>query len=123
MGPARHNIFTIISLFTARESTLENIPQPMSAKPGSDKRIKDKNDIHTGSSLLFTSRISGRGYRNGPICLSVCLCFCVSVSDLSAELFEVWPRNLPQGLTFKISWTSFEVRVIGQRSRSHGRET
>ncbi len=36
---------------------------------------------------IFPSRISGRGYKIGPICLSVCLsvcvCVCVCVSQLS----------------------------------------
>ena len=28
---------------------------------------------------LFTSRVSGRGYKNGAVCVCVCLCVCVSV--------------------------------------------
>ncbi len=67
---------------------------------------------------LIPSRVSGRGYKIGPVCLSVCVCVCASVSSLTAEPFDVRTRNLVQALTLTISWMSSKVKVIGQRSRS-----
>ena len=56
--------------------------------------------------------------------LSVCVCLfvCLSVSTLTGEPFNVWPRYLVQGLTLMTSWTCFMVKVIGQRSRSSGQK-
>ena len=65
---------------------------------------------------IFTSRVSGRGYRNGAV--SVCL----FVSALKAELFDIWSRNLVQGLKLIMSRTGLLVKVIGQRSRSCGQK-
>ncbi len=53
----------------------------------------------------------------------VCLCVCLFVSTLTAELFDIWPRNLVQRLTLIISRTTLLVKVIGQRSRSRGKKT
>ena len=72
---------------------------------------------------LITSRVSGRGYRNGAVCVSVCLCVCQLVSTLTAERIDILSRNLAQGLTLMESWTSLMVNVKGQRSRSPGHET
>ena len=69
-------------------------------------------------SILFTSRVSGQGYRNGPVCVCVCPC----VNTLVAEALHLWSRNLVQGLTLMISRTSSMVKVIGQRSRSQGQK-
>ncbi len=63
---------------------------------------------------LFTSHVSSRNYKNWAVFVPVW----VSVSTVTAELFEVRSRNLVQGLTLIISWTSSMVKVIGQRSRS-----
>ena len=68
--------------------------------------------------IFFTSRVSGRGYKNGSVCGCVCVSVCVCVNTLMAELFDIWSPNLVQGLTLIISWTSLILRVIGQRSRS-----
>ncbi len=59
---------------------------------------------------LFTSRVSGRGYKNG----AVCVCVCQSVSTLTAELFDVRSPNLVQGLILITSRTSSMVKVKGQ---------
>ncbi len=32
---------------------------------------------------IFPSRVSGRGYKIGPVCLCVCVCACVCLSALS----------------------------------------
>ena len=68
--------------------------------------------------MLFTSRVSGRGYRNGAVCVSVCVCecvcVCVFVSALTAESFDIWSPNLVQGLTLIISRTSVLVKVKDQ---------
>ena len=52
----------------------------------------------------------------------VCGCVCLFVSTLTAELFDIWSRNLVQRLTLIISRTSLLVKVIGQRSRSRGKK-
>ncbi len=72
---------------------------------------------------FVTSRVSGRGYKNGAVCVCVCVCVCASVSALTADPFDIWSRNLVQGLTLMTSWTSLLVKVIGQRSRSRGQKT
>ncbi len=36
---------------------------------------------------IFPSRVSGRGYKIGPVC--VCVCVCPSVSALTDEPFEI----------------------------------
>ncbi len=56
------------------------------------------------------------------VCVCVCVSVCLSVSALTAEPFSVRSRNLVQGLTLIISWTSSKVKVIGQRSRSQGQK-
>ncbi len=76
----------------------------------------------TGASWLFTSRISGLGYKNCPVHLCVCLSACLFVIVLMAELFDIWSQNLVQGLTLMISWTSLMVKAMGQRSRSPGQK-
>ena len=63
---------------------------------------------------IITSRVSGRGYKNGAVCLSV--------STLTAEPFGVGSWNLVQGLTLIISLTSSTVKVKGRRSRSLGQK-
>ncbi len=63
---------------------------------------------------IFPSRVSGRGYKIGP----VCLCVCQLVSSLTAEPFNLGSRNWAQRLTLMIPWPSLMVKVIGQRSRS-----
>ena len=63
--------------------------------------------------LIFTSRVSGSGHKNGPVRL--CVCVYPSVSAFMAELFgHIWSRNSVQGLTLIISWTSLMVKVKGQ---------
>ena len=52
--------------------------------------------------------------------LSVCLCFCVSVNALKAELFDVQTPNLVKALTLIICQMSSKVKVIGHRSKSPG---
>ncbi len=46
--------------------------------------------------------------------MCVCVSVCLSVSALTAEPFGIRSRNLVQGLTLIISWTSSKVKVIGQ---------
>ncbi len=65
---------------------------------------------------IFPSLVSGRGYKISP----VCLCVCLLVSALTAEPFDIRTQNLVEALTLIISRMSFEVKVIGQRSRSPG---
>ncbi len=77
---------------------------------------------HKSSQHIFTSRVSGRGYRNGPVCVSVCVCVCQCVNTLMPEALNLWSRNLVQGLTLMISRRSSMVTVIGQRSRSQGQK-
>ena len=54
------------------------------------------------------------------VCVCVCVCVCVwvgvclFVSALTAEPFDIWSRDLVQGLTLIISRTSLLVKVIGQ---------
>ncbi len=38
---------------------------------------------------LIPSRVSGRGYKIGPVCLCVCVSVCHLVGALTAELFDV----------------------------------
>ena len=57
---------------------------------------------HTGLYILITYRISGQGNRIGPVCLSVFLSVCASVSTLTAACSEVtkglWGKgNLQHG--------------------------
>ncbi len=59
----------------------------------------------------------------GLVRLCVCLGVCLFVSTLTAVPFDIWSRNLVQGLTLMISWTSPMVNIIGQRSRSPGQKT
>ena len=48
------------------------------------------------------------------VCVCVCLSVCLFVSALTAEPFDIGSRNLAQGLTVMISWTSSMVKVKGQ---------
>ena len=41
------------------------------------------------SANFIPSRVSGRGYKIGPVCLFICLFVCPSVSALTAEPFEL----------------------------------
>ncbi len=70
--------------------------------------------------VIFPSRVSGRGYQIGAICLSVCRCVCVcaSVSSLTSEPFDLRTQNLVHALTMMISQMSSKVKVIGLRSWS-----
>ena len=72
------------------------------------------------SSTLFTSRVSGRGNRIGPVFPSFRLSVCQFVSALMAEPFGVPTQRLVWGLTLMKSRPSLIVNVIGQRSRSQG---
>ncbi len=74
---------------------------------------------HQNDSSFFTSRVSGRGYKNGGVCVCVCQC----VNTLTAEPIGIHSQNLVQGLTFMKSRTSLMVKVIGQRSGSPGQKT
>ncbi len=38
--------------------------------------------------FVIPSRVSGRGYKIGPVCLCVCACVCLSVSALTLEPFK-----------------------------------
>ena len=67
-----------------------------------------------GKRISFPSRVSCRGYKIGPVCVSVCLL----VSALTVEPFELQTWNLAETLSLIISRTSSKVKVIGQRSRS-----
>ena len=58
-------------------------------------------------STLFPSSISGRGYKIGPVC--------VSVSERSYT-WTVWCRNLEFGAG--VDFDNISDKVIGQRSRS-----
>ncbi len=65
---------------------------------------------------FIPSRVSGRGYKIGPVCPSVCVC--LLVSSLTAEPFGLGPQNLVLRMSLVISQPSSKVKVIGQRSRS-----
>ena len=53
--------------------------------------------------LFIPSRVSGRGYKIGPVCLLV--------STLTAELLEVRTHNLAYGSTLMPSRMSSKVKV------------
>ncbi len=59
--------------------------------------------------LFITTRIISWGNRISPICLSICYSY-------------IWTRNLVAILTLINSSPSSMVKVIGQRSRSHGQK-
>ena len=65
---------------------------------------------------FITSRVSGRGHKDGASCgcVSVCLSVCQCANAPMAEAIDVWSQNLVQGLTFVTSWTSLMVKVKGQ---------
>ncbi len=58
---------------------------------------------------IFPSRVSGQGYRIGPVCVSVY----VSVSDLPAEPF----KNLQELLTLTTTWMSSKIKIKEGTSR------
>ncbi len=60
--------------------------------------------------LLLPPVVIGWGYRNGAVRL--CVCICLPISALTAELFDVLSRYLVQGLTLMISWMSLMVKAI-----------
>ncbi len=70
--------------------------------------------------MFIPSRVSGRGYKIGPVCLCVRPCVCLLVSALTAEPFDIQTRNLVEALTLIISRMSSKIKVICQRSRSPG---
>ncbi len=72
---------------------------------------------------LFPSRVSGRGYKMGPVCVCVCVRVRLLVSALTDEPIDVQTQNSAEELTLTISRTSSKVKVIGQRSRSLGWKT
>ncbi len=72
---------------------------------------------------MIPSRVSGRGYKIGPVRLCVCVCVCSSVSTLMAEPFDIRAQNLASTIICIISRMSLMIRVIGQRSRSPGQKT
>ena len=57
-----------------------------------------------GSGGVFSSRVSGRGYKTCPVCQSA----------LMAKPFDLGSRNLAQGLTSMKSQPNLMVKVIGQ---------
>ncbi len=70
------------------------------------------------SYYLSTSRVSGRSYKNGAICVSACVSECQLVNTLTAELIDLRSQNLVHQLTLMTSQVGLMVKVIGQRSRS-----
>ncbi len=66
---------------------------------------------------LIPSRVSGRGYKIGPVCLFVCLFVCPSVSALTAEPFHIRAQNLAQGTILTISRTSSKVKGQGRHGK------
>ena len=73
--------------------------------------------MHSKNGTFIPSRVSGRGYKIGPFCVSVYLCDCQLVNALTAELFDVGTRNLLWGLNLAISQTNSMVKIIGQGSK------
>ncbi len=53
--------------------------------------------------IIITSRISGVGYKNGAICVCVCLFVCQFLNTLTAEPTDVQSQNLVQGLILMTS--------------------
>ena len=47
---------------------------------------------------MFPSRVSGRGYKIGPVCLCVCLCVRLLVSALTAKPFDLRSQNFTDEL-------------------------
>ncbi len=47
--------------------------------------------VNTCMEFIIPSRVSGRGYKIGPVCVcvSVCVCVCQLVSALTAEPFDL----------------------------------
>ena len=59
-----------------------------------------ERSIRVYDMMIITSRVSGRGYRNGAVCVSVCVCVCVCVcllalSQLNRSTYghEIWHRG------------------------------
>ncbi len=73
--------------------------------------------------MVVPSRVSGRGYKIGPVCLSVCPSVCQLFSALTGEPFDVRTQNLIQGCISTISRPSSKVKVKGQKSRSPHQNT
>ncbi len=61
---------------------------------------------------IFPSRVSGRGYKIGPVCVFVCL----SVIQRSHGQ-TVWDRNLKFGVRFDLDNISYEFEGQGHRSK------
>ena len=57
--------------------------------------------------IIITSRISGRGNRIGPVCLSVCVSVCQLVSALTAKQIDMY-TDLKIGTGFGIDDLSDE---------------
>ena len=70
--------------------------------------------------FFIPSRVSGRGYKIGPVCVRVCVHVRLLVSALTDEPIAVQTHNSAEELTLTISRMSLKVKVIGQRSRSLG---
>ncbi len=65
--------------------------------------------------MLFTSRVSGRGYRNGAVCVCVCVCVCFCYHSHSRT---IWHMVTEFGTGIDIDNISDECAGQGQRSRS-----
>ncbi len=72
----------------------------------------------------YLPRQQSRLEKRSHLCVCVCasVCVCLFVSAITAELFNIWSRNLVLGLTLIISLRRLLVKVIDQRSRSRGKK-
>ncbi len=70
---------------------------------------------------FFTSRVSGRGYKNGAVCVCVCVCLsvCLSVSWRSHG-WTVWRTVMEFGTGIDLDNVSDEFKGQCQRPRSLG---
>ena len=66
--------------------------------------------------VIFPSRVSGRGYKIGAVCPSVCLCVCVSVIQLSHG-WTVWRMDLKICVKINIDNILDEFEHQGHRSK------
>ncbi len=66
--------------------------------------------------LLVPSRVSGWGYKIGPVCLCVRVSVCLSVSELSRG-WTVWPRTTKSGTGIDLDNISAKFDGQGHRSK------
>ncbi len=70
----------------------KNVPEIVSSSGmynNTSKFQAPKKELSNMPKWLIPSRVSGRGYKIGPVCVCVCVCVCQLVSALTAEPFDL----------------------------------